>query len=328
MMRSGSPLDSRQLECFIAVAEEANLTKAAARLHIAQPPLTRRIRSLEEEVGAELFHRSAGGVELTEAGTALLSRAYRIVALSTYAVEQARSASAGELGELVCGYSDPSILDSIPRLLADFANAHPGIFIRLQHLTREDQIFLVRDGILDVAFGRYYGEESDMRCRHIASEEIFLAVNERHPLSHRESVSLTDLRGLPLALFPPRQPGFAGRVLGMCMNAGFTAVVGVEADDLVSAVTHVAIGKMVSVVPRSAARLSPPGVRYVPVIDAPPEELACIHMRHLGSPALQVFLRWLDERADAESNVPGDNGYDATAATAIRGIRSPRSATK
>lgn len=300
MIRTGSPLDTGQLECFVAVAEERNLTRAAARLYMAQPPLTRRIRTLESDVGAELFYRVAGGVELTEAGQHLLSRAYRIIALSTYAVEQARSASVGVLGELVFGYYDPSILDSIPRLLAEFATAHPGITIRLRHGTRDEQVNQIRDNILQVAFGRYFGEQSDLRWRHIASEEIFLAIKDTHPLADRSSVRLTDLRDIPLALFPPLRAGFADRIAAMCMNAGFTPVIGVEADDLVSAIAYVAIGTMASVVPRSAAKLSPPGVRYVPVEDAPAEELACLHLRHVASPALRVFLGWLDGRDDAK----------------------------
>lgn len=303
MLRTGSPLGSRQLECFIAVAEERNLTRAAARLHMAQPPLTRRIRTLERDVGVELFRRIAGGVELTEAGEALLTRAYRIVALSTYAVDQARSASAGERGELVCGYSDPSILDSIPTLLADFAAEHPGISIRLKYVMDEDQIVLIHDDMVQVAFGRCYEFEAEMACRSVASEEIYLAVQDVHPLAQKSSAELADLRGLPLTLFPPLRSGFSDRLIGMCMNAGFTPTLDPEADRVVSALAYVAMGSTATVVPRSATKLSPPGVTFLPLVDAAPEELNCIHLRHIVSPALQLFVRWLDANEAAPLDV-------------------------
>src|ERR1700739_651485 len=99
-------VDSRQLECFIAVAEELNINRAAVRLHMTQPPLTRRIQRLEHDVGVELFRRTAAGMELTEAGGVFLEGAYRIVALSTRAVERARLASKGEVGHLSMAYYD------------------------------------------------------------------------------------------------------------------------------------------------------------------------------------------------------------------------------
>ena len=158
-------LDPRQLECFIAVAEELNLSRAAIRLHVSQPPLTRRIKRLELDVGAELFTRTPTGMQLTEAGHALLEPAYRIVALSTQAVDVARRAHPGELGHLTIGYYDSAILDGIPSLLREFASLHPGVSISFERVLKQTQIHQVRDGLLHIAFGRNYPQLAGMRSR-------------------------------------------------------------------------------------------------------------------------------------------------------------------
>ena len=118
------------------MAEELNLNRAAIRLHMSQPPLTRRIQRLERELGVELFRRTAGGMELTEAGTVFLERAYRIVALSTRAVERTRLASDGEIGHLSVGYYDPAILNGIPELIRGFLDQHRYVTVSFELIAK------------------------------------------------------------------------------------------------------------------------------------------------------------------------------------------------
>ncbi len=119
------PIDLRQFECFIAVAEEGNISRAAARLHMTQPPLTRRIVRLERNIARRLFIRTASGVELTEAGAVLLDRAYRIVQLTEHAIDPRGWPMRGRPARLVVGYFGSPMFDAVPRLLRGFSRPVP-----------------------------------------------------------------------------------------------------------------------------------------------------------------------------------------------------------
>ncbi|WP_278247427.1 MULTISPECIES: LysR family transcriptional regulator [unclassified Nocardioides] len=236
-------MDPRQLECFVAVAEELNLSRAAARLHIAQPPLTRRIRRLEDDIGTELFRRTAGGMQLTESGAILLERAYRMIALSERAIERVRQGSTGELGTLDIGYYDSAILDAIPALLRPFSAQHPHVQIRLERTFKREQVDYLRDKILHLAFGRHFSDESGISTRVVAEERLLLAVNDHDTERWPGPVQIEQLRGSPLIVFPPGRPEFADEVVHMCLRAGFSPTVAIEAHDVVSAMAYVAIGR-------------------------------------------------------------------------------------
>ena len=170
-------------------------------------------------------------------------------------------------------------------------------------MTQEDHVVLIHDDMVQIAFGRYSGYAAEMRCRRVGSEEIYLAVPDVYPLAHRQSAQVSDLRDLPLALFPPYRAGFADRLFGMCTSNGFVPAVEIEADTVVSALAYVAMGSAATVVPRSAIELSPPGVTFLPLLDLAPEDLNCIHLRHMVSPALRLFVRWLEQREAGRTDV-------------------------
>ena len=198
-------VDPRQLECFIAVAEELNINRAAIRLHMTQPPLTRRIQRLEHDVGVELFRRTPGGMELTEAGRVLLESAYRIVTLSARAVERARQASAGEVGHLSVGYYDSAILDGIPAVLREFRDRYPDVTVSFELVPGPAQADYLRDNLLHVGFGRDYPPQPDVVCRTVALEELYVAVREPSALPAGRPVTVEDLRDRPLVVY--RHPG-------------------------------------------------------------------------------------------------------------------------
>lgn len=297
--------DPRQLECFIAVAEELNINRAAARLNMTQPPLTRRIQRLEHDVGAELFRRTPGGMELTEAGRVLLERAYRIVTLTAHAVERARKASAGEIGHLSVGYYDSAILDGIPAILSEFRRLHPGVTVSFELVPGRAQADCVRDNLLHVGFGRDYAPYSDIVCRTVALEKLYVAVREPALFPAGRPAAVADLRDRPMAVYPATRPGFAADVIRMCRDAGFSPVLAVEADDGVACMAYVAVCDAIAVVPASATKRRTHGVTFIPLADAPPAKLDCIWLASNQSPALALLTRFLTERADASSG-PGD----------------------
>lgn len=289
------PVDVRQLECFIAVAEERHVGRAAARLHMTQPPLTRRISRLEREIGAQLFVRTLTGVELTGAGLVLLERAYRIVALTKNAVERTRLADAGEAGALAVGYFGSMIYDLVPRLLRQFLDSRPQVTIVIERAPKDTQADAIRDGRMHIGFSREYHSEPDLAVRHIIAEPLFAAVPDDHPLLAQADVHLADIQSEPLVLFPsaPR-PSFADAVTRLLTRTGAPARIGAEAADVVTALTYVSVARLFAIVPKSATNVALPGVAYVPIVDAPPETLSCIYRATETPTLVRAFLNFLD----------------------------------
>ncbi|GAW47958.1 ClcR [Nocardioides sp. PD653] len=289
-------LDARQLECFVAVAEELNLRRAAERLHMSQPPLTRRIRRLESDLQMELFRRTAGGMQLTEPGKVLLERAYRMIALSHRAVERAQQARSGELGRLDIAYYDSAILDGVTALLRDFTAQHPDVKIRLEQIFKRTQIDYIRNKILHLAFGRNYPMESAIETRIVDHEECYLTVPVGQAMNWPDQVDVDSLANQPLILFPQDRSEFADHIVHMCLSAGFPPTVAVEAFDVVSALAYVAIGMGVAVVPRSATKTRSGDIAFIPLIGAPTIALSCAYLSEGRTPATDLFLQFLDVR--------------------------------
>lgn len=289
-------LDPRQLECFVAVAEEGNLSRAAARLHLAQPPLTRRIHRLEQEIGVTLFRRTAGGMELTEPGAVLLEHAYRIIELSDRALSITESSGTGTVGHLVVGYYDSAILHGIPALFRGFCRRYPEVTVEFDRIPKKKQVDLVQDKVMHIAFGRHYPDEPGTVCRPVLTERLYLAVNAEAAPAWRAPVRTADLRARPLAVYPRDRPEFADEVVHMCLNSGFTPTIAVEALDVVSCLAHVGIGTAVAVVPESATKTRTEDVAFLPIVDAAPVSLSCLYRADDWSPTLSLFLSYLDER--------------------------------
>jgi DNA-binding transcriptional LysR family regulator len=288
-------MDTRQLECFVAVAEELHLGRAAARLHMTQPPLTRRITRLEKDIGVLLFKRSRRGMELTEPGRILLTRAYQILSLTEHAVERAQRGAAGQVGNLVVGYSGSTIFDAVPRILHGFITARPEVELTLERAAKNAQADAIRAGRMHVGFSRLYREEPGLEVRIIRREPLFVAAPAKHPLAGSSQLHVADLRDAQLVLFPaaPR-PSFADEISQLCRSAGFVVHAVREAEDAITAVAFVAASGYCTVVPRSVTRFVLPGIKFVPLTDAPEQEMSCIYRSGTPEPLLAAFLRHLD----------------------------------
>ncbi len=288
-------LEIRQLECFVAVAEERNFGRAALRLHMTQPPLTRRIKQLERDLGAILFVRTPHGVEITPPGEVLLSHARRIVGLTGRAVGATQAAVAGEVGELVVGYFGSVIFEVIPRLLSGLHQEQPDIEIRIDQLPKQGQIEAIRDGWMHIGFARMYAPEEGLCIQHIAEEPWCVALPSSHRLIRRPNLTVQDLDGEELILFPrASRPSFADEVLQASLAAGFSATVRLEAEDAVSALVYVAIGAGIAVVPRSASNVALPGVTFIPLEQAPLERISCIYREADRAPVLRSLLGFIE----------------------------------
>ncbi|WPP46358.1 LysR substrate-binding domain-containing protein [Pseudomonas sp. AN-1] len=292
-------MDLRHLRYFIAVAEEQNIGRAAARLHISQPPLTRQIQQLEEELGVLLFTRTPRGMELTGAGEMLLEEARNIRALVEQATERTQRAGQGKLGRLDIGIFGSAILDTIPKLLTAFRTAYPEVRVVLHTMNKQEQIEALRQRRIGVGFNRIITPLADIASELVTQESLLLAVHERHPLARLAVVPFTALAEHPLVLFPSgSRPSFVDRVIGLCQQAGFVPQVAQEVGDAVTAVALVSSGFGVSLVSASTAALTLPGVVYRPLAGLPADarvDLSCIFRSDDHSPILAAFLEVVRE---------------------------------
>jgi DNA-binding transcriptional LysR family regulator len=255
-------MDLRQLQHFVAVAEEQHFTRAARRLHIVQSGLSASIRGLERDLGAALFTRSTRRVELTEAGRMLLAEARRVLA----AAETARDAVAAVQG-LLRGRLRIGILQSMRELhlaevLADFHAAHPGVEIELTQAASSVLAERVRDAQLDLAFVALSRAPVGLTLKPLADIPMVLACAADHRLAGQSGVRLAGLDGESFVDFPA---GWGGRILvdDAFAAAGLRRRVRFEVGDVSALLDLVAQSLGVAIVPASIPR--PDTVRYLPL---------------------------------------------------------------
>lgn len=289
-------MDFRQLKYFVAVAEAENIGRAAVRLHISQPPLTRQIQQLEEEMGVRLFDRTPRGVTLTDAGSLLLSEAKNLLALFEQTSERVKRAAQGQLGRLDIAIFGSAILDFIPKLILSFRQLHPDVRVVLHNMDKTEQIEALRQRRITVGFNRILEQAPDITTELVMTEPLFLAINRHHPLSRESQIPFAALAEQPLVVFPtgPR-PSFIDRVFSMCQEEGFQPWVVQEVGDAVTGVALVGGGLGMCIVPESATNLKLPGVIYRPLVKSPPAlvDLSCIYRSNDESPILLAFLETL-----------------------------------
>ena len=286
-------MELRHLRYFVCVAEEKNIGRAALRLHISQPPLTRQIQQLEDQIGVQLFRRNNRGVELTDAGQVLYEDARNILGMTERAVERSSKAAQGLLGRVDVAIFGSGIFGAIPQLMRTFRKEHPDVSIYLHNMVKDEQIDALRHRRITLAFNRLMRPVEGLVSEALLSESLFVAIPSDNPLASRKSVSMQDLEAVPLVLYPTgARPSFIDRVHEMCRACDFVPTVTQEVGDVIHAVGLVATGYGVTVVPQSATSLSLPGIVYKPLKHASHAkvDLCCIYREDDDSPILQSLL--------------------------------------
>jgi DNA-binding transcriptional LysR family regulator len=266
-------MELRHIRYFLAVADERNFTRAAARVGIGQPPLSQQIRDLEGEVGATLFHRIPQGAELTDAGQAFLEHVRTIPPQVERAVRAARRAARGEIGSLRVGYTGSAPFNPIVTgAIRSFKRAYSDVDLSLEESNTARLIAALRENLLDAAFLRSENLESDDLQLHALSEEpMLVAMPAGHPAASASRIDLRKLRDDPLIL-TPRGTGqtLFDTVIAACRGVGFEPVLGQAAPQMVSVVNLVAAGLGYSLVPASLRQLQVTGVAYGEIEDITP----------------------------------------------------------
>lgn len=285
-------MELRHLNYFLAVAEELNFTRAAARLHIAQPPLSVQIRQLEEEIGAPLLSRTSRRVVLTEAGEAFLEDARRIVGMAERAVARAHEIGTGRRGSLRLGSVYSAIYAVVPQLLGLFGKFYPDVAVELSELTVEQQIEALNQCAIDVGILRSPVMDVRIETRLLFREGIVALVPRNHPLASRGTIALSELSGLPFILSGiGLHSSFRQHVLGLCDSLGVFLDITREVAEIHSIISLVGAGLGVALAPSSVRRIKVDHVTYLDISDpSPPIEVSLAWLKDAKPPALSSLL--------------------------------------
>jgi DNA-binding transcriptional LysR family regulator len=301
-------MELRYLRCFVAVAEELNFTRAAERLHMAQPPLSMQIRKLEGELGVALFTRSKRHVAMTDAGQVFLGEARQLLAMAERAAAEARWAAAGTAGRLAIGFVGSAATAFLPEVVRSYRTVRPRVALAMYELTTTQQLDALRRGDIVAGFLRPPVEGGDRLAVEVVQREPLLAaLPAGHSLVEREEVPLALLADEDFITFQrDLGPGLHSQIHDLCRRAGFVPRVAHEAGQMLTIVSLVSAGLGVAVVPASMRCVFRGSVAYRPLADesAPAAELALAWRQDDGSGRLGSFVevaRRVGRRGSAET---------------------------
>jgi DNA-binding transcriptional LysR family regulator len=260
-------MDLRRLRYLVTVAEEGHVTRAAERLGIQQPPLTRQIRALEEELGVRLFERLPRGMRVTDAGRAVVEEAQAILGRAERLPDLAARAARGERGRLAVGYTSSGAFHPfVAQQIRAFRAAGPGVVLALAEDGTPELVRGLEEERLDAAFVRSGGTHgADLLVEPLLEEPMVAAVPTGHLMARLKGVELAALAGETFVFYRrPTGPGLHDAIVAACLRAGFSPTVGQEAPRMSSTLGLVAAGLGVSIVPASMQRMNVEGVAFVP----------------------------------------------------------------
>jgi DNA-binding transcriptional LysR family regulator len=259
-------MELRHLRYFIAVAEEGHITRAAERLGMQQPPLSQQIQALERELGVQLLRRKPRGVELTDAGRALLEDARAILAHVEHAFATTRRTARGEQGRIAVGFTSSAPFHPfVPRVIRSFREAFPLISLTLEESGTTELIEDLRNERVDAAFIRTrVADPMGLTVNPLLEETMLVALPSAHLLAQGSvALPLAALAGETFVVYRRRSgPGLYDAIFAACHAAGFSPLVGQEAPRIVSTLNLVAAGLGIAVVPASLQRMQMDGVVY------------------------------------------------------------------
>src|SRR5580698_2228285 len=293
-------MELRHLRYFIAVAEEGHITRAAERLGIQQPPLSQQIRALERELDVQLLRRKPRGVELTEAGRALLADARAILAHIDHAFATTRRTARGEQGRIAVGFTSSAPFHPfVPRVIRAFRESFPLIALTLEEGGTVELIEDLRHERIDAAFIRtQVADPMGVTINPLLEEAMLVALPSTHALA---AGGTADGKPLPLAALAAETfnvyrrrsgPGLYDAIFAACHAAGFSPLVGQEAPRIVSTLNLVAAGLGIAIVPASLQRMQMDGVVYRRLAGTHPRAPLLLATRRADTSA--VVRRFLD----------------------------------
>jgi DNA-binding transcriptional LysR family regulator len=291
-----------QLRCFVAVAEELHFSRAAERLSMTQPPLSRQIRLLEHHVGAQLLERNSRSVRLTAAGKAFLPEAMRILRMAEEAAFTARRAAKGEQGALAIGFTSASGYSLLPEVVRRLRERSPAISLNLKELVSTEQVEALNTGELDLGLMRPHAINGELESTLLATEALMLAIPERDADRWPLEPTLADLHGKPFVMYSP----YEARPFYQMLSERF-AIAGVVPDvvehigQVHTMLALVRAGVGAALIAEGAARLKFDGIA-MRRMETEPVQMICAWRRDNENPVLQLFRRDILPTFQAEAS--------------------------
>lgn len=295
-------MELRQLRYFVAVADDLHFGNAARRLHIAQPALSRQIQALEKELLVQLLFRNRRRVQITPAGQVFLERARLILARAEDAVRAAQRAGGGVSGSLNLGFVGSATYDVLPGVLRAFREAAPHVDLTLLEMTVHAQIEALTEKRIDIGLLRLPVKTEGLVFRTISREPLYVALPSSHRLAQCPALRLLALAGEPFVLYPDHpRPSWTEFVVGMCQQAGFRPIVVQRTVEIQTALSLVAAGIGVSIVPACIGNILRKDVVYRRLTGVRARtELLAAYREHDPSPVVKTFLKVLRQRVLAQ----------------------------
>jgi DNA-binding transcriptional LysR family regulator len=280
-----------QLRCFVAVAEELHFSRAAERLNMTQPPLSRQIRLLEHHVGARLLERNSRTVRLTAAGKAFFPEAARILRIAEEATFTARRAAKGEQGTLAIGFTSASGYSLLPEVVRRLRERAPGVALNLKEIVSTAQVEALNSGELDLGLMRPHTLNGELESRPLLTEPLMLAVPaddaDRWPLAP----TLADLHGRPFVMYSPYEARpFYTMLSERFARAGVVPDVVEHIGQVHTMLALVRAGVGAALIAAGAANLKFDGI-VMREMATEPVEMVCTFRRGNQNPVLHLFLR-------------------------------------
>jgi DNA-binding transcriptional LysR family regulator len=285
-------IELRHLRYFVAVAQELNFGRAAKRLKITQPSLSRQIQKLERELAVKLFERLPSKIQLTQAGELFLIEVQPILAKVQQGIQIAQRASRGEIGHLKIGFQGSAVYDLIPNSIRAFRESFPHVDVMIQLMGTKDQISAIANNQLDLGFVVPPINHSNIKVETIFQEPIVVVLPENHLLANKTEITIADLEDEPLILASrDRGCGLFEEIFNLYYQAGLRPNVIYAAREMQVMLGFVAAGMGISLLPAYVQNLQRLGVVYRSLKPhAPIVELAIAYQNNNHRSTVQAFL--------------------------------------
>jgi len=286
-------MELRHLRYFVAVAELLSFTKAAQKLHLAQPSLTRQIHNLEQEIGVRLLNRSKSHVALTVEGRSFLMDARRLLALASESVAAVQRLSRGETGQLNLGYSSNFNFELLPKTLSAFRENFPHIALNLFNMNPAEQLHALETRKIDLGFVGFRPSimTRDLQWECLARHKTIVAIPQNHLLAKKLSITVTDLKTMFfVGMSELTHPGFREWLCEVCRPGGFIPRILQDAEIEAGLMRFVAEGLGVSLARETIKNLPHAGVIFRPLKPAVRTDYSIAWKRDNDSRALQQYI--------------------------------------
>jgi DNA-binding transcriptional LysR family regulator len=285
-------MDLRHLRYFIAVAEELHFTKAAERLHMAQPPLSRQIRELEEELGVTLLNRTRRHIELSDAGQVFLEKARQVLLAADSAIVEAQRAQRGEVGKLAVGFFEQAAYTFLPPILRAFQERFPLVEVQLRWFPVVEQVEALMRGHSDVAFVRPVVDLNALSKETLLKEPFVVAVPSTHRFADMDVVSVADCARERIITYTQHlAPDYHGMIARLCASAGFIPDILLEVGQVYMALGLASSGAGIAFVPASVQRVRFDNLVYKPLREQELQSQVYLAWTHPNpSPLLRAFV--------------------------------------